>query len=302
SATKPAESGFISLGWKPDKVENPTGPGKLLPYVWVDSGDEHRLVTFLGACAENPDYRVDPAMYYKLRRQLGTFGDTGPMVWFPWSGALFTNFFAHCWLNYAAMGADNPAAFGATHRARVDWWENARRAVRLHQLKARTNPDWLATHGQHGWGLSASDTPEGYGVPGVFPDRLAMPDARPEFDYSTFNVKDDFGGGTLAPYASGCSILFDPLSALAAMKHNQSLKKPDGTPLVWRAPDAQSRGYGFQDAFNLGKNWVGTDCVAIDQGPLLLCIENARSGMIWDLFHRHASVKAGLERLKLNIR
>lgn len=299
STAKPAESGFVSLGWKPDVADEPTGEGRLLPFVWVDSGDEHRLVTFLGVCAEQPEFRLDPSLYYRLRRQLGSFGDSGPMVWFPWSGALFTSFFAHCWLDYAAMGADDPRAFGAAHRARVDWWENARRAVRLHQLKSRANPAWFALHGEHGWGLSASDTPGGYGVPGLFPDRLMMPGARPEFDYSTFNVKDDVGDGTLAPYASGCAVLFQPAEALAAMRHNRSLRAADGSPLVWKTPDADARGYGFQDAFNLEKNWVGADCVAIDQGPLLLCIENARTGMVWDLFHAHPAVQAGLTRLSL---
>ena len=40
-------------------------------------------------------------------------------------------------------------------------------------------------------------------------------------------------------------------------------------------------------------------CVAIDQGPLILCLENARTGLVWRLFQSHPFVKAGLERLRL---
>ena len=121
---------------------------------------------------------MDPALYYRLRRQLGAHGDTGPMVWFPWSGALFTNFFAHCWIDYAGMGPDTPRAFGIANRSSVDWWENSRRAVRLHRLKAIENPKKVPTLGVNAWGLTASDYAGGYAVPGVFP-RAPMPGAIP---------------------------------------------------------------------------------------------------------------------------
>lgn len=304
---KPYEIGYISLGWQPTKKDQPTADGKLLPYVWADAGDEHRLVTFLAAAAPKAEHRVEPELYYKLRRQLGDPGawEGGPtdvndrlMVWFPWSGALFTNFFAHCWMNYSALEPDRPAAFGHTQRARVDWWENARRAVKMHQRKCTENPKNLPTFSAHAWGLSASDVPSGYGVPGLFPDAVTMKGAKENIDYAKFAVKDDYGDGTVAPYAAGCSILFDPAAAIAALRYYQSLKNADGSPMVWREPDASKRQYGFQDAFNLGKQWVAPDCVAIDQGPLLLAIENARTGKVWDWFERSPVVVEGYTRLK----
>lgn len=305
---KPYEIGFISLGWQPTHKDRPTGDGRLLPYVWADAGDEHRLVTFLAVAAPDPSHRVDPALYYTLRRQLG---DAGPalddmskssshsttIVWFPWSGALFTNFFAHCWINYASMQPDNPIAFDKEHRARVDWWENSRRAAHMHRRKCAENPKGLPTLSDRAWGLSASDVDGGYAVPGVFPSMLPMPGARPEFDFSTFKVKDDFGNGTIAPYAAGSTIMFGPGQALEALRYYRSLTKPDGTPLVWRDPNPQTRSYGFQDSFNLGSNWCAPDCVAIDQGPLLLAIENARTGRVWSWFESNKAVIAGYERL-----
>ncbi len=296
---KPFELGFVSLGFKPDDPAKPAGPGGLLPYVWADAGDEHRLVTLLGVCAPVAAHRLDPDLYYRLRRPLGAYAGSGPFVWLPWSGALFTYFFAHCWIDYAAIGADNPAAFGVAHRARVDWWENSRRAVQMHRRKAVENPEKVPTLGENAWGLSASDAPGGYAVPGLFPDPLPMPGAVPQFDYSTVVLKDDYGDGTVAPYAAGSAIMFDPGGALAALRYYQGLSESEGKPLVWRDPRKEGASYGFLDSFNLGKRWVASDYVAIDQGPLLLAIENARTGLIWRLFHRYPAVRAGMDRLGL---
>jgi len=289
---RPSERGFISLGWKPDDQNDTTGTGALLPFYWVDSGDEHRLVTFLAVAAPNPEYRVSGEMYYRLRRRLGTYADLGPFVWFPWSGALFTSFFSHCWIDYAAMGPDEPARFGVEHRARVDWWENSRRTAVMHRLKAIDNPKALPGLGKDVWGINASDAAHGYAVPGLFPVPIAMPNARPEFDFATHTPDDDWGDGTIAPYSAGCSIMFEPRLAIEALRRYRTI---DG---LWSDP--ASGGYGFRDAFQLGTGWIAPDYVAIDQGPLILAIENARTGLIWRLFHEHPVVKAATQRLKMS--
>jgi hypothetical protein len=297
TAKDPQIVGFVTLGWKPADKAIPTGDGELLPYGWIDSGDEHRLVAFLGACAPRRERRLDAELYYRMRRQLGAFEDIGPVVWFPWSGALFASFFAHCWIDYAGIGIDNPAAFGVPHRARVDWWENSRRTTKLHQRKCEINPQALPGLGIDAWGLTASDVPAGYAVPGVFPTLMPMPGAQQPRDFFEWPVKDDFGDGTLAPYGAGSCIMFDPRRAIAALKHYQRLIIPGANRPLWSDP--AGGGDGFQDAFNLAKGWVAEDCLAIDQGPLLLAIENARSGLLWKTFHAHPFVKEGMDRLQL---
>lgn len=290
--------GFVSLGWKPDQLSDPAGKGKILPYYWLDSGCEHRLVTFLGVCAPEEANRLPPELYYRLRRTMGTYADVGPMVWFPYSGALFVNQFSHCWINYAALGPDDPSAFGfgPERRPSVDWWENARRTVNLHRAKALENPKNLPTFGAHAWGLSASDCAKGYCVPGLFPMSLPMPGAKPKIDFATETPPDDYGDGTIAPYAAGTSIMFEPAASVSAMRYYRSLKGTDGAPLLWTDPAAG--GFGFADAFNLGTGWVAADYVSIDQGPLVLAIENARTGLIWKIFGEHPWVVAGEQRLK----
>lgn len=299
-ASDPLAEGAVSLGWRPSDPDAPTGDGTLLPYAWLDSGDEHRLVAFMGVAAPTEAHRLEPIEYYRLRRALGDYADIGPMVWFPYSGALFTAFFAHCWIDYASLGADDPAAFGAERRARVDWWENSRRLTRLHQVKAETPEGRDAGLGPNAWGLTASDAPHGYGVPGVFPDPLPMRGAIPGVDYSPFEAQDNYGGGTLAPYGAGSAILFDPERAVRALRHYRGLTDADGGPLVWREPD--EGGFGFLDSFNLsagedGGPWVATDYVAIDQGPLILAIENARTGRVWRWFEAHPVAAEGMRRL-----
>ena len=298
SPSEPWAKGFISLGWKPADIAAPTGNGSLLPYYWADAGDEQKLVTLLAVSAPEPSKRVPPATYFRLRRQLGTYADSGLFVWFPWSGALFTNFFAHCWIDYAHAGPDDPAAFGVPNRPRVDWWENARRAVIMHRRKAVENPRKLPTLGEDAWGLGAHDAAGGYVVNHLFPAPVAWPGAREGADYPRIAVKDQWGDGTVAPYNAGCAVLFEPRAATAALRHYAEVKDTQGHPLVWREPAVGS--YGFQDAFNLGTGWCAPDCVAIDQGPMILCIENARTGLIWKLFSRHPSITEGVRRVGLN--
>ncbi|MFM9959128.1 MAG: glucoamylase family protein [Phycisphaerales bacterium] len=305
---KPSERNFITLGWKPTKKDDPTGDGHLLPYVWMDAGDEQKLTTFLAVAAPKPEHRVPAETYYKMRRNLGVdpAGSTEPFFWFQWSGALFTSFFAHCFIDFGLVGPDNPAALGVEHRPAIDWWVSSRRTVLMHRRKAIENPRGLPGLGENLWGMNASDAPDGYRVPGLFPTPLSFEGLRPGFDFpeGVDPPKDDWGDGTAAAYSAGCSVMFTPSESVAALRHLKGLKDEAGQPLMWREPeknaasDQPRQHFGFLDSINLGKRWVAEDYVAIDQGPLVLAIENARTGLIWKLFHRSAVVREGAARLK----
>lgn len=299
-----AYTGFVSLGWRADDPKDPTKLGSLLSATLADAGDEHRLVAFLGVCAPNPEHRLSPDAYYGLRRSLGTHPKAGVHVWLPYSGALFTAFFAHCWIDYAHLGTDNPGAHGHPARARVNWWENSRRIVNLHRAKCAENPEGFKTLGPDAWGLSACDGPGSYLVGQLKPTPVAMPDARADWDVppaSHINTDPVWHGGILAPYAAGSSVVFEPEAAVRALRHYRSLKWADGSSLLWEDP--ASGGWGFFDSYTLdtdsGEPWVAEDRVAIDQGPLVLLIENARSGHVWDMFMTHPAIRAGLGRLDL---
>ena len=51
--------------------------------------------------------------------------------------------------------------------------------------------------------------------------------------------------------------------------------------------------YGFKDAFNLTEDWFAPSYLAIDQGPIIVMIENYRTGLIWKLFMSHQDVQNG---------
>ncbi|MBY0262145.1 MAG: DUF3131 domain-containing protein, partial [Phycisphaerales bacterium] len=292
--------GFLALGWKPTDPKKPTGEGRFTPHAWFDAGDEQRLIYFVSQLSPKAEHRVDPADYYRLRRALGSYADSGPHSWFPWSGALFTNVFAHLSIDYGRMGPDDPAALGVERRAKIDWWENSRRAVQLHRAKALAAQGKVPTLGPNAWGLTANDAASGYQVPGVFPDPIRFADTVPEVDVSTFRPKDDLGGGNVAPYGAGTAIMFQPGPAVAALRHYYGLKDKAGKPLVWREPQTNLE-FGFRDSFNLGTGWVAPDYVSIDQGPLFLAIENARTGLTWRLFHAHPRVQDAMGRLGLRL-
>ena len=293
---------FLGLGWKPSSDDDPTGEGELLPYFWIDSGDEHRLTTFLATCAPNPEFRVPAGVYWGLRRQLGWHEGQGHMVWFPYSGALFTSFFAHCFIDYASLGLDDPQAHEQTQRARVDWWENSRRMVNLHRDRAIENPLGLPTLGPNAWGFSASDGPGGYVVSSQFPAPVDMIGSESPRDYATYLPQESWGQGVIAPYAAGASIMFEPELAVGALRFARNLNSPNGEAGVWRGGNPD--GWGFADAFRLDEHgqtdWVAEDFVAISQGPLILGIENARTGLIWRLFMSHQDVQRGLDDLDLS--
>ena len=56
------------------------------------------------------------------------------------------------------------------------------------------------------------------------------------------------------------------------------------------------KNYGFRDAFNLGQNWWGPDVIGIDEGPIIIMMENYRNGSVWNAFMQNEDIQVGLER------
>lgn len=273
--------GFLSMGWLPDDPATIVGSGKLIDSIWHDASDEERLIYFLAAGAPNPDYALDPSMYYRLERQIEQYYPDIPPFAVSWPGALFTYMFSHCWIDYHPFGKDDPARFGV-EAPRVDWFENSRRAVLTQRRRCVENPKHFKTFAPDRWGLSACAGRDGYIVPELRPNRSG---------------NDNWCDGTVAPYAAGTAILFTPAESVAALRAFRTLRKPDGKCMVWWDP--KDGGYGLVDAFNLDQDWASDDYVGIDHGPMLLAIENARTGLIWKLFMQHETVKRSLQRLGL---
>lgn len=275
-----APGGFLSMGWKPDNSESVAGSGGFLSWTWHLASDEERLIYLLAVGSRNPDHAVAPELYYRLERRIKRHRNMPPYV-VSWPGTLFTYFFSHCWIDYGSLGTDDPRRLGI-EAPRVDWFENSRRATLTHRQRCIEQAGRFSTLAPDRWGLSACAARDGYIVPQVRPN---------------LSEKDEWFEGTIAPYAAVSTIMFAPAESLAAIRAFRSLKDADGKPLVWRDPKAG--GYGFVDSFNLDQNFVCEDYVGIDQGPMLLAIENARTGLIWKLFMRHETVRRALKRLQV---
>ena len=113
------------------------------------------------------------------------------------------------------------------------------------------------------WGLTASDTPGGY---------------------TAHEPRRD--NGTITPTAAISAMPYVPTESMATLRHFYHVYGKR----LWGP-------FGFKDAFNLDKDWFAESYLAIDQGPIVVMIENFRTGLIWETFRRCREVQAGLRKL-----
>jgi hypothetical protein len=276
-------AGYITFGWRASTDEGVNGPGEIRPWYWQRASDEERLIYFLAAGSPVKEHAVEPAAYYRLKRIEKQFDDMPPYI-VSWNGSMFTYFFSHCWIGYRHLDADDPAEFGIT-APRVDWFENSRRATLTHRARCIEMAKQHPTLGENRWGLAPCSFRNDYLVHEVTPSE---------------NDKDVWYDGALPPYGAGSAIMFTPKESLAALQEYRGLKDKDGKPLAWRDP--QQGGFGFVDSFSLDPPYGHDDYLGIDQGPMLLAIENARTGLIWKLFMQHDVSQRAVDRLDLHAR
>lgn len=279
-----SERGLISFGWRPNDGRSMDGEGDFRPWDWHIACAEDQIVYFLAAGAPNEDYAVDAGDWYRLERVVKSHND-GPEFVVSWNSALFTYFFSHSWIDYRRFEADNPADFDLDG-PRVDWVENSRRAVLTHRQRCIEQSERFKTLGPNRWGLSPC-----MGLNAEGRDSYLVQAVRPNQ-----SNEDNFCSGTVAPYAAGSSIVFAPRECVAALHAMRNLRGDDGQLLAWQDPS--KGGYGFVDSFNLDQQHASDDNIAIDVGPMILAIENARTGLVWKLFMQHHVARRAVEKLK----
>ena len=203
---------------------------------------------------------------------------------------LFGHQYSQCWLDLRGLADD------ATRRAGFDYFESSRRATYAQRAWAIENPRRWKGFGPDVWGVSASDGPADVEHP-------VNGEKRRFWTYAGRGLGPGFPieDGTLAPTAAGGSMAFASEIALPALR---AMAERYGEPLYGA--------HGFADAFNPtfvfagvavqhgrvvpGLGWFDTDRLGIDQGPILLMIENFRSELVWRTMRRHPVVRRGLER------
>lgn len=145
----------------------------------------------------------------------------------------------------------------------AEYWEQNVAHAKINHAYCTANPKKFYGYSDECWGITASDYPDGY--------------------IASSPTNDT---GTIAPTAAVASIPYTPEESLKAIRYFYYIL---GDRLVGE--------YGFKDSFNLSRRWFAPSYIAIDQGPIILMIENYRTGLLWDLFMKNEEVLAGLDKL-----
>jgi len=146
----------------------------------------------------------------------------------------------------------------------VNYWEQNIAHALINWKYCEENPLNYIGYSADCWGLTASDN---------------------QSWYSAHSPTNDLG--VISPTAAVASIPYTPEQSLAAIRH-----------FYYMLGDRLWGPYGFYDAFNITSGWWGTSNIAIDQGPMVVMIENYRTGLLWDLFMSCPEVQNGLRKLE----
>ncbi|WP_131535690.1 glucoamylase family protein [Pedobacter nototheniae] len=159
---------------------------------------------------------------------------------------------------------------GINPKGLSDAYANYETQTKAHTLinynYAKTNPLNYYGYSENCWGLTASDIPNGYAA------------SAPGNDV-----------GVIAPTAALSSFPYTPTESMQALKY-----------FYYKLGNKTWGDYGFYDAFSLQDQWFANSTLAIDQGPIIVMIENYRSGLLWNLFMSAPEIKTGMKGLGFN--
>jgi hypothetical protein len=163
------------------------------------------------------------------------------------------------WSHYSFLGLD-PRRL---HDRYADYWRHNVEHTRINRQHCIENPHGYRGYGPHCWGLTA-----GYSV-GF---------------YAAHRPGEDLG--VISPTAALSSFPYTPRESLRALRYFH-----DDLGHWIYGP------YGFYDGFSLHHRWCKPWYLAIDQGPIVVMMENHRTGLLWRLFMSCPEVQTGLDRL-----
>ncbi|HEX6169774.1 MAG TPA: glucoamylase family protein [Chitinophagaceae bacterium] len=220
--------------------------------------NECLIMYMLAASGSNEKYAVSSSVYHRgwaesnfFKNGKEFYGIKLPLG-FDYGGPLFFS-------QYSFLGLD-PRGLKDRY---ADYWEQNRNHTLINREHCVRNPNKFKGYGENCWGLTASDTYNGYDA------------------YSPTNDK-----GTITPTAALSAFPYTPEYSMQALKHFYY----DLGDKIWSE-------YGFVDAFNETQNWYAKSHLAIDQGPIIVMIENYRTGLLWNLFMGCPEIKNGLKKL-----
>ena len=258
----------VALGWKPESG--------FLSYGW--QGYNEALVLYaLGLGSSTHPLTAASFDAWTMTYQWENIYGIDFLV----AGPLFVHEFSHAWIDFRGI---RDRFMREKH---CDYFENSRRAAQVQRQYAIRNPRGFTGYGQDCWGLSAGDGPS------VKPQQVA---GRQQafYGYAARGVPWGPDDGTVTGSSVVASLVFAPDIALPALRL-----------MVQRGPDAKGRsvhasgfnptaGVNAADSGNTG--WVSEGEFGLDQGMIVLMIENFRSGLLWRLTRSIPCLRAGLKR------
>lgn len=149
------------------------------------------------------------------------------------------------WTQYSYLGMDPHFSDDYT-----DYWTQNTNASKINYLYCVDNPRNYVGYSENNWGLTASDNQDGY---------------------NAHSPNNDLG--VITPTAALSAFPYTPEESMAALKF-----------FYYNLGDRLWGPYGFYDAFNTNEGWYADSYLAIDQGPIVVMIENYRTGLLWNLF------------------
>jgi hypothetical protein len=197
-----------------------------------------------------------------------------------YAGPLFTHQLSHIWVDFRGI----QDAF--MREKGIDYFENSRRATYVQQRYAIANPLEFEGYSRRCWGLTAS---EGPGPVTIKVNGIE----RQFFDYVGRGVPYGPDDGTIAPWAVVASLPFAPDIVLPVLDY-----------CIHEVNLTESNPYGFKASFNptypnKSANphaWVSPWHFGLNQGPIILMIENHRTGSLWH-WMRNCPFRRGLAEL-----
>ncbi len=262
------ENGIMSMGWHPE-----TG---FIESEWA--GYNEAMILIIMAMG-SPTFPIPDDAWSKWcsTYKTDTFYGHKNIQFDP----LFGHQYSHVWIDFRDIRDSVMTDLND------DYFQNSKKATLSNRAYCIDNPGNWEGYSKDCWGLTACDGPASVKM-------MLGNEERQFYDYRargacSYQIVDD---GTIAPTAAGGSFPFTPEESEACLSN------------MWNTYYEDLIGeYGFKDAFNLTfkdenhpRGWFGVDYLGIDQGPILLQIENHESGLLWDIMKRNPYIVSGLKK------
>jgi hypothetical protein len=255
----------LSMGWKPG--------GGFLRWRYQGYDEAHLLYAMAMASPTHPI----PAKSYDAFASTYTWMTVKDKP-FLYAGPLFIHLFSHAWIDFRDIRDKYMAEKNS------DYFLNTQIAIDAQRDYADRNPGHFSGYGRDVWGLTACDGPNPTG------GRHSRPGRRKVLGYAARGAPFGPDDGTIAPWAPLACLPFDRKAALSGTRQLMADYPKillDGCFVGGFNPSVEGKG---------PEGWVDDRSVAIDQGLLVMMIENERSGLLWKLLRQSPIIRKGLEK------